>query len=325
MHRRTFLKAATAVAAMTATQPAAQAAFATPMRVIDCHIHLFDPTRPGGVPWPEQSDTVLYHPALPGKYAHLARPHNVVGAIAVECSPWIADNWWLYDVIERNSLMLGYIGDLLPDAPDFQVALDTLHRSPLFLGIRYGNLWGRDLGAAIERPEFQHGLRLLADAGLVLETANPNGSLIAAVLRVSDRIPNLRIVIDHLPNAIVPTEANALAEYEKALRELAQRPNIFVKGSEIVRRIGGDVPLDLGAYRSGLDQIWDLFGEERILFGSDWPNSDSVATYAEVFRIAHDYMGNRTESAQKKYFWQNSMKVYRWRARTAEQRRLHQV
>jgi predicted TIM-barrel fold metal-dependent hydrolase len=60
-------------------------ALATSIPVIDAHIHLFDPTRPGGVPWPPKTDAVLYHPALPARYAPLAQPHGVVGAIAVEC------------------------------------------------------------------------------------------------------------------------------------------------------------------------------------------------------------------------------------------------
>lgn len=60
--------------------------------IIDSHIHLFDPTRPAGVPWPQRSDAVLYQPALPPRYKKLALPFGVVGAIAVECSPWIEDN-----------------------------------------------------------------------------------------------------------------------------------------------------------------------------------------------------------------------------------------
>src|SRR5579863_9135520 len=139
MQRRTLLKSAAALAVAAATQPALHSLDAsTP--VIDAHIHLFDPTRPGGVPWPLKTDTVLYHPSLPPRYARLAEPHGVAGAIAIECSSWGVDNFWLRDVVERNPIMLGFIGDLEPDAPEFGAALGLLRRSPLFLGIRYGNL-----------------------------------------------------------------------------------------------------------------------------------------------------------------------------------------
>lgn len=320
MDRRKLMKSAAAVALATAVEPAMSTPASPP--VIDAHIHLFDPARPGGVPWPERSDPVLYRPALPARYAQLAQPHGVVGAIAIECSPWIVDNFWLQDVIEKSGLMLGFIGDLAPEAPDFAATLDRLHRSPFFLGIRYGNLWGRDPGAAARNPAFVSGLKLLAQAGLVLETANPDAALIAAVVEIGERVPDLRIVLDHLPHANPPGDAAARAKYEADLRTLSQRPNVFVKGSEIVRRLDGKVSLDLQSYKADLDRIWDLFGEDRIFFGSDWPNSDSLASYDETFGVAQRYIATRSVSAQAKYFCKNSISVYRWRARTPAQTQL---
>ena len=318
MRRRDLLRSAATLACSAAAQPLARA-FDSLTPVVDAHIHLFDPTRPGGVPWPDQSDTALYKPALPPRYARLAEPHNVVGAIAVEASPWFVDNLWLRDVAEQNPIVLGFVGDLLPESPEFEASLNLLHRSPLFLGIRYGNLWNRDLGAAAQNAAFLHGLKLLAESGLVLETANPNEALIAAVVRISDRVPNLRIVLDHLPNAEVPSEAKQRFTYEANLHELAQRPQIFVKGSEIVRRIGSQVPLEVSAYRAALDHIWDEFGEDRVLFGSDWPNSDTLAAYNQIFSVAQGYISTRSVSAQQKYFGKNSIVAYRWKPRTPAQ------
>jgi predicted TIM-barrel fold metal-dependent hydrolase len=106
------------------------------------------------------------------------------------------------------------------------------------------------------------------------------------------------------------------------LHELAQRPHIFVKGSEIVRRIDGRVPLDVNSYRHGLDELWDMFGEDRIFFGSDWPNSDSLANYDETFKVAANYIATRSLSAQQKYFWKNSIAVYKWKPRTPAQAKL---
>jgi L-fuconolactonase len=321
MQRRTFMKSAAAMALTTAAHPILGADSSMP--VIDAHVHLFDPTRPGGVPWPEKSDTVLYHPSLPARYARLAEPHGVAGAIAIECSPWMVDNFWLHDVVGKSELMLGFIGDLLPEAPDFAATLDRVHRSPLFFGIRYGNLWGRDLGAAARNPTFIAGLKLLAQADLVLETANPDPALIAAIVEVSSRVPDLRIVLDHLPHADPPADASARAQYEAHLRELSQRPRVFVKGSEIIRRINGQVALDGASYKASLDRLWDLFGEDRIFFGSDWPNSDSLAPYDQTFAVAQQYIATRSFNAQQKYFWKNSISVYHWRPRTAAQAQLN--
>ena len=315
------MKSAAATALVAAVDPAI-ATVSTGVPVIDAHIHLFDPTRPGGVPWPEKTATVLYQPALPSRYAKLAEPHGVVGAIAVECSPWMVDNFWLLDVIEKSPLMLGFIGDLEPETPDFAATLDRLHLSPRFLGIRYGNLWGRDPHEAAHTWEFISGLKLLAQAELALETANPDPDLVAAVVEISDRVPELRIVLDHLPHADAPYDSGGRKIYEDNLRELSHRPTIFVKGSEILRRVDGRVSLDISAYKESLDRLWDLFGEDRIFFGSDWPNSDTVATYDETFGVAQRYIATRSAAAQQKYFWRNSISVYKWQPRTAAQGKL---
>jgi len=287
--------------------------------VIDCHIHLFDPERKEGVPWPDKSDAVLYRPALPARYQQLVQPHHVVGAIAVECSPWIADNDWLAKVVESSPIMVGFVGNLVPDSPEFGAELDRFHRSPFFLGIRYGNLWGRDLNAAARNEAFIKGLKNLSAHGLVLETANQDAALIQAAVTISDRVPDLRLVLDHLPNASLPPDAKARAQVDANLRELAQRSQVYVKGSEIVHPVAGRVPLDVSAYRDSLDRIWNLFGEDRVLYGSDWPNCDTVATYTQVFSVATEYLKGRSRSARTKYFRSNSREVYRWKPRTSEQ------
>ena len=166
--------------------------------IIDSHIHLFDVSRPQGVPWPSK-DSSIYQSSLPDGYRKLAAPYGIVGAIAIECSPWTADNEWVLSIAAKESIIVGMIGNLEPGTPDFAKRLEQLHKNPLFLGIRYGNLWGRDLGNEISKPEFIAGLKLLAGAGLVLDTANPAPALMRAVVRVTDQVPNLRIVLDHLP------------------------------------------------------------------------------------------------------------------------------
>jgi predicted TIM-barrel fold metal-dependent hydrolase len=297
VNRRDFLSGA-----------AASAMFAAPPRhpIIDTHIHLFDVSRPEGVPWPPKNSPI-YKSSLPDSYRKLVAPFGVTGAIAVECSPWPADNDWVLNVARDAPIIVGMIGNLEPAAPDFGKQLERLHKNALFRGIRYGNLWGRDLGSAISKPEFIAGLKLLADGDLTLDTANPNPALMRAAVRVTDRVPNLRIVLDHLPQLKSSDDAD--------LRSLAARPNVFAKISGIVRRVDGRVPLDVNFYRDRLDHIWDIFGPDRLLFGSDWPNSAQWATYPEVFRLAHDFLSSKDAASIEKIYWKNSVQAYRWKPR----------
>ncbi len=284
----------------------------TPIPVIDTHIHLFDTSRPQGVPWPAKDDAVLYHTALPDRYRRLAVPFNVKGAIEVECSTWLEDNQWVLDVAAKDKIIVGTVGDLEPGTPEFRRHLERFHKNPLFLGIRYGNLWDRDLGKSLEKPEFVADLKLLAQAGLVLDTANPTEQLMRDALHVTDLVPNLRIVLDHLPEM----------EPVSVWKDLARSPHVWVKISGIVRRVDGKVPLDIAFYKDRLDAIFDTFGEDRVLFGSDWPNSDQWATYPEVFRLAKDYFDGKSRAVAEKYYWKNSIAAYRWVHRDPSQPRL---
>jgi L-fuconolactonase len=287
--------------------------------ILDAHIHLFDPTRPGGVPWPTKADVALFKPALPSRYEALSAKHGIVGAIAIEASSLNSDNDWLLKIVKDNPAMVGMIGDLVPNSPSYMADLERLHRDPFFLGIRYGNLWDRDLLADLEKPGFIDGLKALASANLVFESANPDGRLIHALRVVGDRVPNLRIVIDHLPNAKLPTAQTGLDAYWGDLHQLAQRPQVFVKLSEIPRRKDGQLDTDPGNYRASLDRLWNLFGTDRVIFGSDWPNSDSVATFDETLAIVKSYMTYKNEAERRRYFALNSQAAYQWHPRRTNQ------
>jgi L-fuconolactonase len=322
MQRRDLLKLAAYSAGSLATRGYATAlpdAGSIRGPIIDGHIHLFDPSRPGGIPWPEKDDTVLYKPALPERYAALSAPFGVVGAIAIEASPLASDNQWLLQVAANHPVIVGVIGDLVPATPSYLRDLERLHADPLFLGFRYGNLWKRDLAVDIQKPGFADGLKSLAQAGLVFETANPDPSLIRAVLNAADRVPDLRIVIDHLPHAPVPSESVARMEYWANLRRLAQSPHVFVKLSEIPVIVNGKLITNRDFYKGSLDAIWDIFGEDHILFGSDWPNSDTVAPYAETFAIVNGYISQKSTAVREKFFWKNSIAAYKWHRRKPDQ------
>ena len=303
--RRTFLGIA---GGMASANMSAQAT----VPIIDTHIHLFDPRRPQGVPWPEKSNTVLYQPALPDRYRKIATPLGIVGAIEVEASPWLEDNQWVLDVAAKDTIIVGTVGDLEPGKPEFRRQLERFHRNRLFLGIRFGNLWNRDLSAELSNPKFIEDLKALAEAGLQLDTANQDTALIAATVRLTDLVPNLRVVIDHLPQFDPPSEAAARRAYEANLRELGKRRQVYLKVSEVLRRVDGRVPDDLNFYRSRLDQLWDIFGDDRLIYGSDWPNSDLWAPYPQVLKIVREYVSGKGPAAAEKILWKNSLAAYRW-------------
>jgi predicted TIM-barrel fold metal-dependent hydrolase len=354
MNRRSFLGVAAGMALADRAAPAA-----APIPIIDTHIHLFDPFRPGGAPWPSANNPdhkVMYMTTLPSRYRPIAEPLGIVGAIAVECSGLLEDNQWVLDVAEKEDIMVGHVGRLTPGTPEFRPNLERFHKNPLYRGIRYG--LGRPFPAGrgpgggrggnppggvprggpgggapgeagrggqpevdqLTRPEFIADLKALADADLVMDTANPNVTLLANVVRVSDAVPNLRIVIDHLPQMEPPTEPAARASYDASMKAFRDRPQVYVKVSEVLRRLPDkSIPTDLAFYRPRLDEILDVFGIDRVLYGSDWPNGDQWLPVPVGFKIVQEYFAAKGREASEKYFWRNSVKCYKWVKRTAKQ------
>jgi len=302
LSRREFI-GTTAAAVVSAAEPDG------PSKIIDTHVHFYDPSRPQGVPWPPKDDKLLYRTVLPAEFRRIAEPLGVTGAIEVEASPWLEDNQWVLDLAEKNPIIVGTVGDLQPGTSDFRKHLDRFRKNRRFRGIRCGNLWGRALEAEMKDPHFLSDLKFMADAGLEMDTANPSPALIADVLRLSSRIPSLRIVIDHLPIDL-PPEPQIRRKYETDLQELGKRPQVYVKVSNVPRVVKGRVPEDIDYYRPALDRLWKIFGPDRLIYGSNWPVSGHVAPYPVALRIVRKYFATKGKAASEKYFWRNATIAY---------------
>jgi L-fuconolactonase len=315
MQRRDFLAGAAATALSASIADAAAPLADIP--IIDTHVHLFDSRRPQGVPyagspeWAKEKNGV----ALPATYRAYAQPLNIVGAIELEASPWIEDNLWVLEQEHTDPLFVGTVGDLEPEKPDFVDEFARFRKDPLFLGIRCGNIWNRDVSKQVGDPKFIDGLKRVADADLVMDSANPTVGLLETMVKINDLVPNLRIVLDHLP-MLDPTPAEQ-AGYDAVLKEIHGRPKIYAKLSEIDHR--SMKARGLAAHKARLDQLMDTFGEDRVVFGTDWPNSWGTATPAEIVAIARAYFATRTRAAAEKYFWKNSLAVYKWKKRANNQ------
>ena len=324
--RRKFISAAAGTVAMANTVSSGNAQkYSVP--IIDTHVHLYDPTRPQGVPWPSPAQASIYRRFLPADYRKIAEPFGVVGMIETECSPWVEDNYWVLEVSAKETIVVGEVGDLFPGKPDFGEHLGRLQKNPLYRGIRFAYLWGRDVAEEIRKPQVMADLRLLSEAGLSLDSGGGPKD-VPNLIHITDKIPNLRVIINHLPGAPIPDDPAARAAYQQGLRELGKRPQVYVKVSEIFQRVdekgrrvskGGRIPRELSFYRPRLDEIWEAFGQDRLLFASDWTNSEPMGTFAQTLALVHEYFEQKGPQALEKFFWKNSVAAYRWAKRQPNQ------
>jgi predicted TIM-barrel fold metal-dependent hydrolase len=116
-----------------------------------------------------------------------------------------------------------------------------------------------------------------------------------------------------------PEEAAARKVYEADLQELGKRPQVYVKISEVLRRVGGKIPQTLSFYRARLDELFGIFGEDQLLYGSDWPNSDQWLPFDVGLRLVREYFATKGRTVAEKYFWKNSVAAYHWLKRDPSQ------
>lgn len=274
--------------------------------VVDCHPHFYDPSRPEGVPWPGKG-TPLYRTVLPEHLRAQRMFRKVTGTIVVEASPRVEDNAWLLGLAKEDPFILGIVGNLDPLSPTFARDLERFAESPWFKGIRISSEKAEQL---LESGSLEN-LQRLADRDLALDV---NGSA-AVVARLAERMPQLRIVLNHTGQPPV-TGAGSTADWGEAMRAAARHPKVFCKVSHLVRsavhaeRPPGKTELDV--YRPYLDVVWNAFGEDRVIYASNWPVSESLSDYETLERIVLEYAFERGDSAGRKFCSWNAKQAYRW-------------
>jgi len=318
-NRRRFLAAAVqSVAGVALTgwssalraRPAQAAAGADGFAVIDAHTHFYDPTRAQGVPWPPRDDKLLYRRVLPTDYRALPVPKPVTGTVVVEASPWVEDNQWVLDLAANEPLIVGLVGNLPVGTKQFAGHLKRFAANKLFRGIR---LRDRDLEGLLDDPAFVSHLKLLADYGLSLDLVG-GMEILPFADRLSQEVPALRIVIDHLAGVVVDSKAPP-ADWVRQMRALARRPKVYFKMSGLVEGTGrsdSSAPRDVEFYRPVLDAMREMFGPERLVYASNWPVSERFAPLATVQGIVGDYFRSHGRRAEEQVFSQSARAAYRW-------------
>lgn len=280
--------------------------------MIDTHIHLYDTTREDGVPWPPATDKVLYKPHLPGEFVQVSKSTGLTGVVIVEASDRLEDNRWVLDLVADDDYFVALVGNVDPYSEDFETKVKKLKEDRRFVGVRARNSKTKKK-IDFTDEEVLASFRVLAELGLSVDIL-ANGGGVAAVEEVDQlarAIPDLRIVVDHVLGYDFDGK-DAKPQWVAAVKKLAENKNVWCKISGLYQRsVPQPAPHDIDHYRSVIDVLWENLGEERLVFGSNWPCTKNSGDYDSFVRLVNEYFSAKGQEACERYFWKNASEAYR--------------
>ena len=274
--------------------------------MIDAHHHLWDPAA-RDYPW------------MTGELAPMARrfslndlegtlPPNVRHTIVVQASASLEETEELLAIAHASATIAGVVGwlDLRGDVPAQIARLRSAPGGEKLVGIRHQ---AHDEPSAqwLVRGDILDGLDALAGAGLVYEFLVRARELPAAT-EAARRVPNAQFVLDHGGKPNIARGGNG--EWERCLRALAANENVACKLSGLVTEARWDEWRDEDVIPYAR-VLLEVFGPQRMVFGSDWPVCLLAGSYARVLNLAQRVCDVLTDDERDDVFANNARRIYR--------------
>jgi L-fuconolactonase len=273
--------------------------------VIDAHLHLWDLQR-SAYSWitPELGPL---HTTITADRAHgeLAAV-GVERAVLVQAEDSVTDTEFMLEVAAEHDWVVGVVGWVQLDDPAVAAAqLDRFAADPAFRGVRHlVHDDPRDDFLAL--PAVRTSLGLLAERGLPYDVPDAWPRHLAATAELAGALPGLTVVLDHLGKP--PHGRPDFSAWREAFAAVAARPNTVAKVSGL--QVRGE-PFTVAGIRPAWETALELFGPDRLMWGSDWPMTLLTAGYAGTWEVMAELLGELTEKEQDKILEGTAQRVYR--------------
>lgn len=273
------------------------------MTRIDAHQHYWT-LGLGHNDWPPPELSAIHRDFMPDDL----RPHlaaaGITKTVLVQAAPNLAETEFLLDVAEREETVAAVVGWVDVWSPTARSDLERFKRHPKFRGIR-PMLQGMEDTFCILQPEAMRTLEMLPGLGLRFDALIQPRHL-PVITALADRLPDLPIVIDH---GAKPFIAKGILEpWQADMAALAGRRNVCVKLSGLVAEAGRGWTVD--RLKPYADYLIEVFGPQRVMFGSDWPVVDLHASYEQWWLAANELLRDLHESARQAVFCTSATRFY---------------
>jgi L-fuconolactonase len=271
---------------------------------IDAHQHFWN-YDPKEYPWITDQLAKLRRDFLPADLEREWACLPVDGSIAVQARQTLEESRWLLLLADQSPAIRGVVGwvDLRSERVDEQLA--EFSGQPKFVGVRHVVQDEPDDDFMLQ-PAFLRGLGCLKQFNLTYDLLLHPKHLPVAI-KVVGQLPDQRFVLDHLAKPSI--RSGTLLPWKDHIRELAAYENVHCKISGMVTEAKweGWKQTDFRPY---LDVVFEAFGADRLMFGSDWPVCLLAATYQQVFGIVHNCLQQFPEDVRQKVMGENAARFY---------------
>ena len=271
--------------------------------IIDSHQHFwkYNPVRDS---WIDDSMKVIQKDFLPEDLHPILKANGIDGCIAVQADQSEEETLFLLALAEQHSFIKGVVGWVDLRAAHVEERLELFSRNSLFKGVRH--IVQAESDSFVLQEVFQKGISKLDKFGLTYDILVLPNQLENA-RKLVETFPNQKFVLDHIGKPYIRDKK--IENWENNIKELAKFENISCKLSGFVTEADWG-NWEAENFKDYFDIVFEAFGTDRILFGSDWPVCQLAAEYEEVVQAVTNYIVNLSTNEQKRVFGENAVEFY---------------
>ena len=275
---------------------------------IDAHQHFwrYDAQRDG---WITDQMSELKRDYLPDEFLEELAANDMDGCIAVQADQSERETLFLLDLAAQHSEIAGVVGWADLRSPNLPKRLEYFSQFEKLRGFRHIVQTEPDDGFLL-RDDFRRGIAWLQEFGFTYDILIYPKQLPAAIALV-ENFPKQRFVLDHMAKPNI--KSGQSTPWAAQMKALALNPNAFCKLSGLVTEADWQ-HWRTDDFRPYFDVVFETFGPDRLMFGSDWPVCLLAGTYRKVKQLVADYTRHFTDADQKKIFGSNAVHFYGLRA-----------
>ena len=274
------------------------------MNILDTHHHLWDLSL-RSYDWitelPEDESIKINRNFLINDLDALANKNNVTGTICVQAHQSEEEALWLLEIAKNSNLIKGVVCWVDLKNSNIGLFLDKYQMYEKFCGIRH--VWHDEKNEDwIMDPKVIEGLKTLSERQINFDfLVRPNH--LKYIFEVYEKIPKLNGVIDHIAKPKIIE--NIFEPWAENISELSKIDSLNCKISGMVEEMNEFQGISI--LKNYTDHVIESFGDDKVMYGSNWPVCLTKKSYSEVLEIAKT-ISNNLDS--EKFFYSNGKSFY---------------